>query len=321
MMNVLSLLLYMFSVAIALLTLYLCFCLYRKFQFRFLLNYLYFLTAFFMAGFIDLVGRYLALRLLSGQPEETVMLLNHIFIFLMFPFVPWAIYLYVSFIKDFLQKKISPLWTWAYSAFWAFFFLILVLAAKSFLSNQSARFSSVMFSVLDWTTFIFYLLISAFLLFKSKNIKDINRKRTVRFFSVFYLLGFAFTFISSEIGIIPALGQHMFTILLYFSLNLAPLLYLRYYLRKYQPEPYSLQLIPETDLEGVCKKYGMSKREKEIIHLMLRAKSNKEITQELFISLHTVKNHIYNIYQKLGVKNRLQLVRLIQTDLQNKINS
>lgn len=318
-MNLLAFLLYVFSVGIALTTLYLCFLLHRRFQLRFLLNYLYFLTAFFVAGFIDLIGRYLALRLLSGQPAETIALLNHIFVFLMFPFIPLAIYLFTSFIKGFLEKKISSSWIRIYAAFWALFFLILVLATKNFLSSQNARFSGILFSALSKTTFIFYLLITVFLLFLSRDLKDSNQRRAVQVFSLIYILGFAFTFISSENWIVFPFDRHLFTIFFYFSFNLPPLLYLRYYLMKFPPIPDSLQFIPEIALETFYLKYSLSKREQEIIQLMLKGKSNKDITQELFISLHTVKNHTYHIYQKLGVKNRLQLTHLIQNHLRNKI--
>jgi two-component system response regulator DegU len=40
--------------------------------------------------------------------------------------------------------------------------------------------------------------------------------------------------------------------------------------------------------------------------------SNREIEKELFISLSTVKNHVYNIFQKLGVKNRYELIVLFR---------
>jgi len=43
----------------------------------------------------------------------------------------------------------------------------------------------------------------------------------------------------------------------------------------------------------------------------LQGKSNKEIEHQLFISPHTVKNHIYSLYQKAGVKSRGQLVHLL----------
>jgi two-component system response regulator DegU len=45
--------------------------------------------------------------------------------------------------------------------------------------------------------------------------------------------------------------------------------------------------------------------------LILQGKSNREIEELLFISGQTVKNHIYNIFRKLGVKSRGQLVGLV----------
>ncbi|MCG8573183.1 MAG: helix-turn-helix transcriptional regulator [Spirochaetes bacterium] len=54
----------------------------------------------------------------------------------------------------------------------------------------------------------------------------------------------------------------------------------------------------------------MTLREKEIIKLILRGKSNKEIGDELFISERTVKNHIYNTYKKLDINSRFELIHL-----------
>ena len=64
----------------------------------------------------------------------------------------------------------------------------------------------------------------------------------------------------------------------------------------------------EAAMDHYFDKYGVSRREREIILLLLKGKSNKEIEDELFISMGTVKNHIYRIFQKLEVKNRGQLV-------------
>ncbi|MCL4141185.1 UNVERIFIED_CONTAM: hypothetical protein GTU68_003419 [Idotea baltica] len=52
---------------------------------------------------------------------------------------------------------------------------------------------------------------------------------------------------------------------------------------------------------------SLSKQETTIRDLILKGKSNKEIAQELFISLSTVKTHITNIYQKLNISNREEL--------------
>jgi ligand-binding sensor domain-containing protein/DNA-binding CsgD family transcriptional regulator len=68
----------------------------------------------------------------------------------------------------------------------------------------------------------------------------------------------------------------------------------------------------QLELEHFCRRFGVSKREMEIIGMLLRGKSNKTIEDELFIASSTVRNHVYNIYQKLGIKSRLQLITLFK---------
>ncbi len=50
----------------------------------------------------------------------------------------------------------------------------------------------------------------------------------------------------------------------------------------------------------------LTRRELEVLRLIAEGKSNREIAKELFISEKTVKNHVHNIYRKLGVDDRLQ---------------
>ena len=52
----------------------------------------------------------------------------------------------------------------------------------------------------------------------------------------------------------------------------------------------------------------MTKREKEVFELLVKNKDTKEIAEELSISEKTVRNHISNAIQKLGVKGRAQAV-------------
>ena len=77
-------------------------------------------------------------------------------------------------------------------------------------------------------------------------------------------------------------------------------------------ERIAARIRTEAAMENFFNKYRISEREKEIVHLLIKGKSNKEIEDELFISMGTVKNHIYNIFQKLGVKNRAQLITLFK---------
>jgi len=51
----------------------------------------------------------------------------------------------------------------------------------------------------------------------------------------------------------------------------------------------------------------LSAREKEIVQLVAQGFRNREIGEKLFISEQTVKNHLHNIFDKLGVSDRLEL--------------
>ncbi len=63
----------------------------------------------------------------------------------------------------------------------------------------------------------------------------------------------------------------------------------------------------------------LTKREKEVFDLLIKNMSTKEIASYLFISEKTVRNHISNVMQKLGVKGRahavIELVRMNELSL------
>jgi DNA-binding NarL/FixJ family response regulator len=51
----------------------------------------------------------------------------------------------------------------------------------------------------------------------------------------------------------------------------------------------------------------LSQREREIVSLVAQGYKNKEMAEKMFISEQTVKNHLHNIFDKLGVSDRLEL--------------
>ncbi len=55
-------------------------------------------------------------------------------------------------------------------------------------------------------------------------------------------------------------------------------------------------------------KLGVSKRELEVLQLMAQGFSNGEIAERLFVSLHTIKTHTSNLFEKMDVKRRTQAV-------------
>ncbi len=65
----------------------------------------------------------------------------------------------------------------------------------------------------------------------------------------------------------------------------------------------------DTHLEGPSrqKRFGLTPRELEIVTLVVAGYSNPDIAQRFSISGQTVKHHVSNIFDKLGVSNRLEL--------------
>jgi len=64
--------------------------------------------------------------------------------------------------------------------------------------------------------------------------------------------------------------------------------------------------------EEFCKRFDVSPRESEVIREICNGLSNKEISERLFISLQTVKDHTHHIYIKTNVRSRVQLINLVK---------
>jgi len=76
------------------------------------------------------------------------------------------------------------------------------------------------------------------------------------------------------------------------------------------PEPVQHSL--ESKIHDLAKSAGLSDREITIIPLMYKGLGNKQIALELYISPKTVGNHIYNIYRKLNISSRYELIALLK---------
>ena len=58
-------------------------------------------------------------------------------------------------------------------------------------------------------------------------------------------------------------------------------------------------------------RYNLTDKEKVVVKLIVDKKKNQAIADELFVELSTIKTHINNIYKKLDVKNRTELIKKI----------
>ena len=67
----------------------------------------------------------------------------------------------------------------------------------------------------------------------------------------------------------------------------------------------------ELDFESLSR-FKISEREFEVIQLICEGYTNKEIAQELSISVNTVNNHVANIFSKMGVRSRIDLLKALK---------
>lgn len=66
------------------------------------------------------------------------------------------------------------------------------------------------------------------------------------------------------------------------------------------------RIIMRSDVSKGSSKGSISAREQEILQLLAQGETNREIAEKMCVSIRTVGNHVYNIYKKLGLKNRLE---------------
>ncbi|MGD0226193.1 MAG: response regulator transcription factor [Terriglobia bacterium] len=59
-------------------------------------------------------------------------------------------------------------------------------------------------------------------------------------------------------------------------------------------------------------------REEQIVSMVIEGLPSQEIAVKLGVSAHTVKNHLFRVYEKLGVSNRVELVLYAQSSGQSK---
>jgi DNA-binding NarL/FixJ family response regulator len=57
--------------------------------------------------------------------------------------------------------------------------------------------------------------------------------------------------------------------------------------------------------------FGLTRREKQVIVFVIAGYSKKDIAQKLGVSTQTIKDDVANIFDKLGVSNRLELILFV----------
>ncbi len=205
---------------------------------------------------------------------------------------------------------------------WIFFSVIIFLFVSYML-----RFIIINENSFLWLTFLFKYIFENLLLLELillifliiKNRKSNRQNRIARAFGVLYILRYIVILIL--FAYILSVGYNetvkaVFGFSFLLILNLLPLFWIRFYFIPFTKQ--NINLKSENKFEEYCVQFDVSQREKDILKLIIDGKSNKEISNMLFISYSTVKNHAYNLFQKLNISSRFELISHFNSFLRNK---
>ena len=219
------------------------------------------------------------------------------------PFMILSMYMLIRFSLDLQKRKVSRFFTLAFILVCTGgLILVGYYSFKDSLTPTQLYLSYYMLLVL-----LSHLITGTVLLYKPAEKTRINRKK---------LNLLSILIISS--GILQALILYLFetegyvalvfVIVFFATYSFIPLI-LRYYGIM---SSYIKSQTEEINLDDFCPLYDISQREKEIIMELCKGHTNKEIADNLFISLQTVKDHTHRIYIKTGLRNRVELVNRIR---------
>jgi len=188
------------------------------------------------------------------------------------------------------------------------------------------RFNDLVNFIIDVGSVAFLTGLSGFVFFRAHKINITKQRKISTNITAFYAILFFLLLIfwtTLSLDIVTRIYSALAISFLFLIFNLAPLFYMNPLLKMYQV--IDIRTDQEIILKSLDLKCGITKREMEIVKLIARGNTNKEISEILFIALQTVKDHNRRIFRKLGVKNRVQLVNLIRniqkTDLTSHSSS
>jgi len=271
--------------------------------------YLFFILAANIVCLLDLVFRSFLWQIpdlaFGLTPEKMDMLMG----FLMVPLVAAFTIFFAGFVIGLVGKRAPLTLQRIYGVFWGLLFIGFVAAEISYFNSGNRSLTLILNPVFNFGILFGLIYALLFSYAGTRQIESSREKLLVRAILVYYLfsLFLFFTWNTSHVPLnikVSVLTRSLLGIVY----NIPPLLVLNLVFHRFLKSPIKATAKAE-NLDRWLEDNRVSSREREIIRLVLMGKSNRSIEKELFISRRTVESHLYNIYRKLGIKNRMQLMR------------
>jgi DNA-binding CsgD family transcriptional regulator len=287
----------------------------QKYRLPFLSNYFYFLIFLNIFGIYGIAGARIIREIMAAVeiPVASIEKMSMFFTFLGIPFLILALYMFIRLCIEMVKKNLSAAFNLVYFGFQFLLFLayaLILVWASRFAENRYDLIKRIIMITYSSLTGIIFLLSLAFLFFHQRRFPDIKERKSIQIFGLQYIIIIFALILMANLSHLSSWLQVFFLFFL-LSSHLIPIFFLNIYIETFYIEPVVVIDFKQS-VQDFAEKYGISGREREIIELICMGKSNQDISDCLFISLQTVKDHIHRIYLKTEVKNRVQLANLIR---------
>jgi DNA-binding CsgD family transcriptional regulator len=186
--------------------------------------------------------------------------------------------------------------------------LLIALIAGSITMYMGFSYSDIFLESIGDLLFLLEFVILIVILIKGRKSKDKRKMHLMSAYSFLYLSRYPLILLML---IIPETIRFYSAMFILFYFNLIPIIWSLLFFKRGNLIEKSSSF--EThEISERLHRYNITPRESEIVILLLAGKRSIEIEEILYISSHTVKNHIYNIYKKLKIKNRYELINIMK---------
>ncbi|MBK7133261.1 MAG: helix-turn-helix transcriptional regulator [Bacteroidales bacterium] len=276
-----------------------------KFHHEIFSTLLYFQVFIFAFGFYGIWGQAVIKVLLESYISEDLMSrFSDIAMLLGLPFLVFAWLMLIQFACGISGRKSNK---WLVLWFLLFNFTIIIVVGYFIAKANDVKPVSLIRNYFIVMNLLYSIITALIIYFPNKGksfIHDFDRRIIAPVIIMIMILqGVLLLLYKTQISLAAAF------ILAFFAGNTFLPIYLNYgtLLSAFIKEP-----MKDLSFEEFCKQFEVSPRETDIVREICNGLSNKEISDKLFISLQTVKDHTHRIYIKTNVKSRVQLINLVK---------
>jgi DNA-binding CsgD family transcriptional regulator len=283
---------------------------HRTYRFPAVRSFVIYIALYNVVMLLTLIAQYLMRNVGSLSSDGMYIIIAVVMGFFGFTLAAIEVAMYAAVTWHLSGEGRVPRWfVYGYGLVCSVWLAAFVIGSYRFFELADKRFLLHVHAYINYSLTALFLLIPVLLVVRALNIQLERQRHLVKKAGLFFL----------SLACLDACGLALASpwdvvVMLVSSLALNVLLLLKigpFVIAYYGPMVQAAD--SHLSLDRLCEEFRFSARERDVIQMIMKGKSNKEIEQELFISPHTVKNHIYHIFQKAGIKSRGQLVSMILT--------